>query len=131
MNYFGASINQSPTIAELAGSSISNGAFLLVKYDENGTVSVCDTEGELAAGVLLPETTKAITPGTELTVQIKSIGLVKAGAAIKKGQEIMTDSMGRAIPATSGKFVIGYAMQTASEEDELIQMDIRKSGYKA
>lgn len=131
MNYFGASINQTPTVAEQAGESIKNGAFLIVKYDENGNMAVCNAEGELAAGVLLPETTKELVSGEDVTVQIKEIGLVKAGAAIKKGKEVMTDSKGRAVPAASGKFVLGYAMQEAAAEDEVIQVDIRKSGYKA
>lgn len=131
MNYFGASINQTPTVAEQAGESIKNGAFLIVKYDNNGNVAICDTEGELATGVLLTETTKELVPGEDVTIQIKEIGLVKAGSAIKKGREVMTDSKGRAVPAASGKFVLGYAMQEAAAENDIIQVDIRKSGYKA
>ena len=66
-----------------------------------------------------------------MTVQIKDIGLCKSGAEIKKGQEVMTDTQGRVIPATAGKFVIGYAITAATAENEVIQVDIRKCGYKA
>lgn len=131
MNYFGASINQTPTIAEQAGAEIINGVFLIVKYDSNGNVVLCDTEGELTAGVLLPETTRVVGIGEDITLQIKDIGLVKAGAAVKKGQEVMTDNKSRAVPATTGKFVLGYAMQEATAENEIIQVHITKSGYKA
>lgn len=131
MNYLGASINTSSVIAETAGAELGNGAFCAVKYDENGAVVLCDTKGELTAGILLPETTQKISSGDDVTVQIKDIGLCKAGAEIKKGQEVMVDEKGRLIPATSGKFVIGYAMTSATAEDEIIEVDIRKCGYKA
>ena len=131
MNYLGASINTSSVIAETAGAELGNGAFCAVKYDENGAVVLCDTKGELTAGILLPETTQKISSGDDVTVQIKDIGLCKAGAEIKKGQEVMVDEKGRLIPATSGKFVIGYAMTSATAENEIIEVDIRKCGYKA
>lgn len=131
MNYFGASINTSSVIAEIASATIQNGAFCAVKYDENGDVILCDTAGELVVGVLLPETAEKINAGEDVTVQIKDIGLCKAGAEIKKGQEVMVDTKGRVIPATAGKFVIGYAMTNATTENEIIEVDIRKCGYKA
>ena len=131
MNYFGASINTSSVIAEIASTTIQNGAFCAVKYDENGDVVLCDTAGELTAGILLPETAEKINAGEDVTVQIKDIGLCKAGAEIKKGQEVMVDTKGRVIPATAGKFVIGYAMKNATAENEIIEVDIRKCGYKA
>lgn len=131
MNYFGASINTSSVIAEIASATIQNGAFCAVKYDENSNVVLCDTAGELTAGILLPETAEKINAGEDVTVQIKDIGLCKAGAEIKKGQEVMVDKKGRVIPATAGKFVIGYAMTNATAENEIIEVDIRKCGYKA
>ena len=131
MNYFGVGINTSSVVAEIAGADIENAAFCAVKYDENGNVVLCDTEGEIVAGILLPQTTQKLSAGDDVTVQIKDIGYCKAGAEIKKGQEVMTDTQGRVIPATAGKFVIGYAMANATVEDEVIQVDIRKCGYKA
>ncbi len=131
MNYFGASINTSSVVAETVGAELENGAFCAVKYDKNGNVVLCDTVGELTAGILLPETTQKISAGEDVTVQIKDIGLCKAGAEIKKGQELMTDVQGRVIPVTAGKFVIGYAMASATAENDIIQVDIRKCGYKA
>ena len=131
MNYFGASINTSSVVAEAAGAVIEKGAFCAVKYDENGNVVLCNTAGELIAGILLPETTEKIVDGEDVTIQIKDIGFCKSGAEIKKGQEVMTDTTGRVIPATAGKFVIGYAMGNAIAENEIIEVDIRKCGYKA
>ena len=105
MNYFGASINTSSVVAETAGAIMENGAFCAVKYNENGDVVLCDTEGELTAGALLPETAEKINVGDDVTIQIKDIGFCKTGAEIKKGQEVMVDTKGRVIPATAGKFI--------------------------
>lgn len=131
MNYMGASINTTSVLNEQAGQVISNGAFHLVKYGDNGHVVMCSTEGELAAGVLLPETTKETEIGEDVTIQIKDIGLCLSGAEVKKGSELMTDTQGRCIPATSGNFVVGYAVTSAAKAGEIIEIDIRKCGYKA
>ena len=40
-------------------------------------------------------------------------------------------AVGVVIPATAGKFVMGYAMTNATAENEIIEVDIRKCGYKA
>ena len=119
MNYFGTSINTASVVAETAGAVIENGAFCAVKYDENGDVMLCDTTAE------------KINADDDVTMQIKDIGYCKAGAEIKKGQEVMVDTQGRVIPVTAGKFVMGYAMTNATAENEIIEVDIRKCGYKA
>lgn len=129
MNYFGVSINQSPAIAEKAGAAILVGEFLAVKYDNDGNIVISDTQGEKAVGIFLPETSKEIKKDEDVTIQIKDIGIGKAGGRISKGDELMVDNKGRLIPAISGKFILGYAME-AEEENQLVQIDIRKSGYK-
>lgn len=131
MNYFGASINTASVIAETAGVEIKDGAFKAVKYDANGNVVLCTTEGELAAGILLPETTVTVSSGEDVTIQIKDIGLGVAGGAIEKGAELMVDTTGRLITATTGKFIVGYAMEKVGEVDTAFSVDVRKSGYKA
>ena len=131
MNYMGASINTSSVVAELAGGAITECTFCAVKYDTNGNVVLCNTAGVLVAGILLAETPENVSVGESVTVQIKDIGLCKAGAKVQKGQEVMTDAKGRVIPATAGKFIIGYAMTGAEAEGDIIEVDIRKSGYKA
>lgn len=131
MNYFGASINTASMIAETAGVEIKNGAFKAVKYDANGNVVLCTTEGELVAGILLPETTVTVSSGEDVTIQIKDIGLGVAGGAIEKGAELMVDTTGKLITATTGKFIVGYAMEKVGEVDTAFSVDVRKSGYKA
>jgi len=130
MNYFGTVINSSPTIAEKAGTDILEGQLLALKYNDLGEVVVCDTEGENVAGILMPDCSNVINKGDDVSIQIKDIGMAKSGAAIKKGDELMVDATGKLIPATAGKFIIGYALSSATQADEFISVDIRKSGYK-
>lgn len=130
MNYFGTVINPSPTLAEKAGAEILNGQFLALKYNDTGEVVVCDTVGENVAGILMPDCSNVINKGDDVSIQIKDIGMAKSGAAIKKGIELMVDATGKLIPATSGKFIVGYALSSASAVDEIISVDIRKCGYR-
>lgn len=130
MNYFGTVINSSPTLAEKAGAEILNGQFLALKYTDTGEVVVCDTSGENVAGILMPDCSNVINKGDDVSIQIKDIGMAKSGAAIKKGIELMVDATGKLIPATSGKFIVGYALSSASAADEIISVDIRKCGYR-
>lgn len=130
MNYFGTVINSSPTLAEKAGTEILNGQFLALKYNDTGEVVVCDTVGENVAGILMPDCSNVINKGDDVSIQIKDIGMAKSGAAIKKGIELMVDATGKLIPATAGKFIVGYALSSASAADEIISVDIRKCGYR-
>lgn len=129
MNYFGASVNQSPVIAERAGEDIKNGAFLAVKYDDDGNIVLCNKAGEAAFGLLLPDTAEEISEGNELTVQIKDIGLAKAGGAFKKGVPLTTDAQGKLVEAAGGSFILGYALEQSFAEGQFVRMDITKSGF--
>lgn len=129
MNYFGASVNQSPVIAERAGEGIKNGAFLAVKYDDDGSIILCNKAGETALGLLLPDTAEEISEGNELTVQIKDIGLAKAGGVFKKGAPLTTDAQGKLVEAAGGSFILGYALEQSFAEGQFVRVDITKSGF--
>ena len=130
MSYFGASLNQSSVLAEKAGEDITNGAFLVVKYNEEGKIIINDTAGGIPAGVLLPETPD-VKKDDDVTIQIKDIGYVKAGGTVKKGAEVTADNKGCIVSAASGDFILGFALDSAEAEGEIIKIDIRKCGYKA
>lgn len=130
MNYFGTVINPSPTLAEKAGADILNGQLLALKYNDLGEVVLCDTEGEAIAGILMPDCANSIKKGDDVSIQIKDIGMGKSGAGIKKGDALMVDTSARLVPATSGKFIVGYSLSTVTEADEFISVDIRKCGYR-
>ncbi len=126
MSYLGTSINDSPVIAGVSAAALEDKAFLAVKFDENGKIALCDTEGEVALG-LLPAEEGNKAAGDTVTVQIKDIGLMVASGAIAAGAEVMTDANGKAKAATAGKFILGYAMKAATAAGEVIPVQIAKS----
>lgn len=113
--YLTNQINSSPTISERAGSDIEDVKGLLLKYDNNGNVVPASVAGEMVLGMGIITNAEHITSGEDVDVQVKDIGLVKAGGTIKKGFEVMTDAKGKAITAIDGKFVIGVALEAAAD----------------
>lgn len=111
--YMTNQINNSPTISEKAGKAIGDVRGLCLKYDADGNVVPASTEGELVIGVGIITNNENIKIGEDVDIQVKEIGIVKAGGAIAKGAEVMTDATGKVVAATNGKFVIGTAMEAA------------------
>ena len=127
--YLTDQINPSPTIVEKAGVKIDDPRGLLLKYDENGNVVPADTAGEKVIGMAIITNNEDVTVGMDVDIQVKEIGIVKAGAAIKKGDEVMSGANGKAAVATSGSFMIGTALE-AAEENQFFFIQISKC-YKA
>lgn len=125
MNYYGTTINDSPTIAGVTAAAITDKQFLAAKFDSNGKIVVASTEGETVLGLITAEEgTKAA--GDTISIQIKDIGLMMASGAIAAGAEVMTDANGKAKTATAGKFIIGYALKAATAAGEVIPVQIAK-----
>ncbi len=117
----------------MAGFAFDGDADRLLAVDENGDV-VLAASGEVAVGITIIEDgvdditgaeSGKVAKGDDVTIQIKDIGLVKAGAAIAKGAEIASDANGCAVTATEGNFVIGTA-KTAAKENEYCHIIINK-----
>lgn len=133
INYIGTQINQSPTIVEKAGAAIDDARGKIVKYDASGNV-VLATAGAVAIGITIMEDganditgaeSGKVASGEDVTVQIKDIGLVKAGGTIAKGAELASDANGCAVAAADGDFVIGTA-RTAAAANEYCHIIINK-----
>ena len=133
INYIGTQINQSPTIVEKAGAAIEDARGKIAKYDASGNV-VLATAGDVAIGITIMEDganditgaeSGKVASGDDVTVQIKDIGLVKAGGTISKGDELASDANGCAVKATDGNFVIGTA-RTAAASGEYCHIIINK-----
>ena len=122
-NYNGTQINQSVTISEKAGAEIADVRNRIVKYDDNGDVVLATAGTDIPVGVAIIEAgyndisgveSGKVVKGDDVDIQIKDIGMVKAGAEIKKGQEVTSGADGLAAPAASGNYVIGIALKNAS-----------------
>lgn len=129
MSYIGTSINSSPTITGKAAAAIADGAFLAAAFDSSGAIEVAKADAG-AIGIFIPETDD-IKAGADTTVQVKDIGLWKTGAAVAAGAELMSDATGKAITATTGKFILAFALEPATAANQVIQVQVCKAGYKA
>ena len=133
-NYRGAQFNQSATIVELAGAAIEDVRNLIMKFDDNGDVVLATAGTDIPVGIALIETgynditgqtAGKVEVGDNVDILIKDRGVVLAGAAIKKGQEVAAGADGMAAVAASGNYVLGIALGNA-EAGEYLEVQIAK-----
>lgn len=129
MAYFGTTINDSPVIYGQAGANIQEPAFRAATFDSNGNIVPVSTAGVPAIGLFIGEM-PSIDAGDDCTVQIKECGLWAAGAAVAAGAELACDANGKAVTAAEGDFILGFALEAATAADDIIKVQITKSGYK-
>lgn len=136
-NYNFVHINQSATIVEQAGAAIEDCRNRIMKYDENGNVVLATAGTDIPMGICLIESgynditganSGKVAVGDDVDILVKDMGVVLAGATIKKGQEVAAGAEGKAAVAASGDHVIGIALDNA-EADEYMAIQIAK--YKA
>lgn len=126
--YLNAFMNNSATISETAGAAITAPAHKAVAYNSSGEVILPATAGAVAVGFILSDTND-LAKGDTVNILIKDIGLGIASAAIAKGAAVTVTTEGKLATATTGNFILGYAMTAAAAADELIQVQLTKSGY--
>lgn len=122
-NYNGVQINQSPTIVEKAGAKIEDVRNRIVKYDSNGDVVLAAAGTDIPVGIAIIEAgynditgaeSGKVAQGDDVDILIKDMGVVLAGAEIKKGQEVTAMAGGLATPAAAGNYVLGIALNSVS-----------------
>ena len=126
--YFGTTINDSPTVVLPANAAIT-GAQCKAVVVTGGKVKVADTAGVDVLGVVPLSEDENIAADADVTVQIKDIGVWEAGEAIAIGDALMTSNAGKAMKATAGKFIVGYALSAATAAGTRIRFQLTKSGY--
>ena len=133
-NYNGMQINPTPTIVEKAGADIADVRNRIVKYDENGDVVLATAGTDIPVGIAIIEAgyndisgeeSGKVEKGDDVDILIKEIGVVLAGATIKKGQEITAGANGLAAVAASGNYVLGIALDNA-EANEYVTVQLTK-----
>lgn len=133
-NYNGVQINPSATIVEKAGAEIADVRNRIMKFDENGNVVLATAGTDIPVGVAIIEAgynditgveSGKVKPGERVDILIKDIGVVLAGATIKKGQEVTAGANGLAAAAASGNYVLGFALDNA-EAGEFLEIQIAK-----
>ena len=125
-NYHGVQINPSPTIVEQAGAEIADVRNRIMKYDENGNVVLATAGTDIPVGIALIEAgynditgveAGKVKTGEGVDILVKDMGVVLAGAEIKKGQEIAAGADGMAAVAASGNYVLGIALETVAANE--------------
>ena len=125
----GTAINPSPTIVLQAKEAIASGARAIALAVSTGKAAK-PSAGAAVIGISGMETDDAVAAGDDIEIQIKDIGKWTAGEAIAVGDELATDAAGKAVKATAGDFIVGYALSAATAAGTLVQVQITKSGYK-
>ncbi len=129
MAYFTTPVNESPLISAKAGAELNDVCGKAVKFDDNGSI-VLASAGEAPLGIALSSSDDVIPVGGNVDIQIRAIGLVRAGAAIAPGNELAPDANGMLVPATSGAY-IAVALQKAASAGEFIQALITRGSKTA
>lgn len=133
-NYNGVQINPSPTIVEKAGAEIADVRNRIMKYDSNGNVVLATAGTDIPVGIAIIEAgynditgaqSGKVAVGKDVDILVKDMGVVLAGAAIKKGQEVTAGANGLAAVAASGNYVLGIALDNA-EANEFLHIQISK-----
>lgn len=136
-NYNGVQINGTQTIVRQAGAAIDDVRNRIMKFDDNGKVVLATAGSDRPVGIALIEAgyndisgeqSGKVAAGDDVDILIKDIGVVLTGATIKEGQEVAAGADGKAVPAESGNYILGIAMESA-EADSYMQVQIAK--YKA
>ena len=124
MTYLATSINESPVIVEKAGAAIADVRGKAVKFDNNGAIVLAGAN-EAAIGVGIMTNDKDIAKGADVHIQIKDIGLVCAGAEIKKGAKLSANADGALVTATEGE-AVAIALDAAAAAGVYIKAIILK-----
>jgi hypothetical protein len=133
-NFNGTQINQSVTIVETAGADIKDVRNRIMTYDEDGNVVLASAGTSIPAGIAIIEAgindisgaeSGKVASGDDVDIQIKDIGYVLAGDAITKGQEVTADANGLAVPAKTGEYVAGLALNS-TEKDGYCRVQISR-----
>ena len=81
-------------------------------------------DGAKADGVLQ---NKPAASGRAATVGIDGVTKVRVGAAVTAGDDLASDSTGRAVTATTGDIIIGRALEDGSAANVVISMLIDRN----
>lgn len=112
-------------LTRIAGADLSTtGQYRFVEQSTAGTVTVCNSAGENAIGVLQNNP----TGGQAATIAVGGVTKVLAGATIEPGNQLATTSAGKAAVATNGQVILGEAM-SAGGDGAIISMLWRPMAY--
>lgn len=122
----GSVINGSQTISVETASALELGPFVAAAFAD-GKICKCN-DSLIPFGITITETDENVAAGEDVYIQIKDISVWKTGGAFAVGEALASDAEGRAVKAVSGKFILGFALEESVGENQLVRVQISKSG---
>ena len=118
-----ATMQSRDTRTFVAGEDLSSAQFKFVTLEADSQVDLADSAGENCVGVLLVE------GGADRAVTVVMTGsvMVEAGGTVTAGGAVATDASGRAVDATTGDIVMGYARE-AGVTNQVIEIELIQGG---
>ena len=118
-----ATMQSRDTRTFVAGEDLSTAQFKFVTLEADGQVDLADSAGENCVGVLLVEGAAA----RAVTVVMTGSVMVEAGGTVTNGGAVATDATGRAVDATAGDIIMGYARE-AGVAAQVIEIELIQGG---
>ena len=118
-----ATMQSRDTRTFVAGEDLSTAQFKFVTLESDGQVDLADSAGENCVGVLLVEGEAA----RAVTVVLTGSVMVEAGGTVTAGGAVATDATGRAVDATTGDIIMGYARE-AGVVNQVIEIELIQGG---
>ena len=102
-----ATMQSRDNLTFVSGEDLSTAQFKFVTLESDGKVDLADAAGENCIGVLIvaEENNRAVT------VTVSGSVIVEAGGTVTAGGAVATDATGRAVDATTGDIIMGYARE--------------------
>ena len=118
-----ATMQSRDTRTFVAGEDLSTAQFKFVTLEADGQVDLADSAGENCIGVLLVEG----EADRAVTVALTGSVMVEAGGTVTNGGAVATDATGRAVDATNGDIIMGYARE-AGVTNQIIEIELIQGG---
>ena len=118
-----ATMQSRDTRTFVAGEDLSSAQFKFVTLEADSQVDLADSAGENCVGVLLVEG----EADRAVTVVMTGSVMVEAGGTVTAGGAVATDASGRAVDATTGDIVMGYARE-AGVTNQVIEIELIQGG---
>lgn len=126
ISYEYTGMNESSTVAFKAGSELSAVNAKAVKLTKDGIV--LPEAGEDCVGIVPVTEDEAYKAGDSVTVQVKDIGLWKAGAAFDCGVLLAADAEGLCQAAAEEQWIVARALSGAVAKGDLVKVQIINAG---
>lgn len=121
-------INNSATIVVSAGVDLGEANGKAVRITE-GAVALPEA-GDIPTGIILITEDEPIKKGDEVTIQVKDIGMWKAGGEFAPGDLLAVDAEGLCQKVSAGQYIFARALTGSAAKGDFVTVQIINAGYE-